>query len=70
MATILKQASSKNYYIELAQEDNVLKVSASPITKSGDFEYVGYSEREITYHYSELKKAQATFLRYTKKYIL
>lgn len=69
MKTTLKQVSNKNYYITLTQEGNTLKVSASPIVKSGDLEYVGYSERDTIYHYSELNKAQATFSRYTKKYI-
>ena len=69
MKTVLNQASSKNYHITLTQDGNALKVSASPIVKSGNLEYVGYSERETVYHYSELKKAQATFARYTKKYL-
>ena len=69
MKATLKQASNKNYYITLTQEGNTLKVSANPIVKSGNLEYVGYSERETIYHYSELKKAQATFTRYTKKYL-
>ena len=69
METTLKQASNKHYYITLTQDGNTLKVSASPIVKSGDLEYVGYSERETIYHYSELKKAQSTFTRYTKKYL-
>lgn len=69
MKATLKQASNKNYYITLTQEGNTLKVSASPIVKSGDLEYVGHSERDIIYNYSELKKAQATFTRYTKKYL-
>lgn len=69
MTTILKQTRTNTHYIALTQEGNTLKVSASPIFNSGDLEYVGYSERETIYHYSELKKAQATFTRYTKKYL-
>ena len=69
MTTILKQARTNTHYIALTQKGNTLKVSANPIIKSGDLEYVGYSERETVYNCSELKKAQATFARYTKKYL-
>lgn len=65
MTTIIKQHETKTHCITLEAEGNLLIVEACPFC--GDH-ICGYPTSRMTYHYTEEKKAVATFKRYIKKY--
>ena len=65
MTTTLKQHKTKSHYISLSAEGNLLIVDACPLY---DNNVCGYPTSKMVYHYSEHKKALATFKRYIKKY--
>lgn len=65
LTTTLKQHKTKSHYISMYSEGNLLIVDACPLYSNNT---CGYPESKMTYHYSEQKKALATFKRYIKKY--
>ena len=65
MTTTIKQHKTKTHYISLYAEGNLLIVEACPLCGENT---CGYPVNKMSYHYSEQKKAVATFKRYIKKY--
>ena len=64
MSFVIKQHHTENHYIFIALENNLYIVRVCPLYDWG----CGYPIREMLYHYSDKKKAYATYNRYIKKY--
>lgn len=64
--TTIKQVTTETHYISIEQDNAVLTVTACPLMENKCF--CGFPTDKATYHYTEIKKAVATFNRYRRKY--
>lgn len=60
-----RSTHTKTHYIYIEQKNTILEVGACPLYEGG---LCGYPQLKTIYHYTDTKKAQATFRRYVKKF--